>query len=245
MQQLLLPLDPPPRLNFQEFVISRANQEAFLWLRSWPAWPGSCLAIYGDEGCGKTHLSHIWQENTGAKRIEGREFDTISLDKLTKGPDCLILEKAHLIQDEEKFFHIYNHLVQYKGGLLLISRIPPARWATRLPDLRSRLSTVPAIKIEAPDESLLTQVVQKRFEDLQVKVETNVILFLLKHIERSFESAHAWVSLLNSFSLRHKRSITIPLVREVVETHLGEETELSPLPLPSPVPIFHKETVDL
>ena len=243
MQQLILPLDHPPRFDVQEFVISRANQEAFLWLRSWPAWPGSCLALYGDEGCGKTHLSHIWQENTGAKRLTGREFEAISLEDLMKGQPCLILDKAHLIQNEEKFFHIYNYLVQSQGGLLLIARTPPARWATRLPDLRSRLSTVPAIKIEAPDEALLTQVIQKLFADLQVRVDLSVIAFLLKHIERSFEEAHRWVNALNLSALSQKRSITIPLVREILAEQQVVEKESLPSPVPiSDAPTSHKKT---
>jgi len=229
VKQLVLPLDHTPRFDPQEFVISRANQEAVLWLRSWPAWPGSCLALYGDEGCGKTHLSHIWQKSTGAKRLEGREFDNMDLDVLMTIPPYLVLEKAHLIKNEEKLFHVYNHLVQSQGGLLLISRTAPARWATRLPDLKSRLSTVPAIKIEAPDEPLLTQVIQKLFEDRQVKVEEDVIIFLLKHIERSFESARRWVETLNTHSLTSKRGITIPLVREAL-AQAEKESPSAPSP---------------
>ena len=112
--------------------------------------------------------------------------------------------------------HFYNHVMAEKGNLLLLSEMAPAYWGTKLADLSSRLSSIPAIKIQPPDEKLLTQVIQKLFNDLQLKVDEAVIHFLTKHMERSFESAHMWTSALNTFALTQRRDITIPLVREAL-----------------------------
>lgn len=216
MQQQILPLELPSALEAKDFIVSPANEEAFLWLKRWPNWPNRCLAIYGEKGCGKTHLSNIWKSITQARYLNSQEFNAADLKILFEGSPVFILDDAHLIEKEEKLFHFYNHLLSNKGALLLLSHTPPAHWKTSLPDLRSRLNAIPALKIHAPDETLLFQVIQKFFHDLQLHVEDAVISFLLKYIERSFESAYFWVDKLNTYALTEKRSITIPLVRELL-----------------------------
>lgn len=225
MEQQILPLEFPPTFEIKDFIVSHSNEEAYLWLTRWPNWPNRCLAIYGDQGCGKTHLSHIWQNRTKARYLKGQDFNSVNLEILFEKPHLAILDDAHLIEKEEKLFHFYNHLVQVKGSLLLLSRIAPAHWQVELPDLRSRLNAMPAVQISSPDESLLAQVIHKLFADFQVTIDESVIIFLLKHVERSFKSVHKWVEKINSYALIHKRGITIPLIREVllkeglVETH--------------------------
>lgn len=217
MKPQILPLDLPPAFDQQNFIVSPSNKEAYEWIKRWPNWPHPCLSIYGEMGCGKTHLSHIWQAETQAKRLNGRDFDKAKLESLLEGLNLFVLDNADFVQDEEKFFHFYNHIIPSKGGMLLLSPTPPARWTTHLPDLQSRLKTVPAIKISPPDEKLIGNVLQKLFQDKQVKVDQSVIEFLLKHMERSFESAKTWVEKLDTLALSQKRNITIPLVREILE----------------------------
>lgn len=216
MKQLLLPLEFPPAFEEKNFVVGSTNEEAYNWLIRWPDWSHPCLAIYGEKGCGKTHLSRIWQLKTKAIYLESKNFNTATLESLIEGPNVFILDEAHLVEKEEVFFHFYNHIISSKGNLLILSRIPPAHWEKKLSDLRSRLNTIPAIKIRSPDETLLAQVIQKLFNDLHLKIEEEVIHFLLKHMERSFESARFWVEALNSSALINKRRITIPLVREIL-----------------------------
>ncbi len=218
MKQLILPLEFPPAFDEKDFIVGSTNEEAYNWLIRWPDWPHPCLAIYGEKGCGKTHLSRIWQLKTQAIYLERNNFNTRTFESLIKGSNLFILDDAHLIEKEEVLFHFYNHIIASKGNLLILSRIPPARWEKKLPDLRSRLKTIPAIKIRSPDETLLIRVIQKLFNDVHLKVEEEVIHFLLKHMERSFESARFWVETLNSSALISKRRITIPLVREILLT---------------------------
>lgn len=207
-------------------MVSKANEEAYLWVMRWPNWPSRCLAIYGDNGCGKTHLSHIWQQRTQARYLLGIEFNKAPLSTLLDSPPFLVLDEAHLINQGEKLFHLYNHLALSKGGILFLSKTPPAHWVAGLPDLRSRLNTIPAIKIHPPDDTLLSDVIQKLFSDLQVKVEESVVNFLLIHMERSFDSARLWVNLLSTRALIQKRNITIPLVREILLEQATAETHL-------------------
>ena len=216
MKQLLLPFDQLPAFDAKDFIVSSSNKEAYLWLKGWPHWSYPCVAIYGENGCGKTHLSSIWQAASQARYLRAEDFNAISLDALFEGPGFFVLDDAHLINREEKLFHFYNHLMSIKGNLLLLSPWAPAHWEMTLPDLRSRLNAMPAIKILPPDEELLTQVIRKLFTDMQLKVDEVVINFLTKHMERSFESARLWTTALNTFAITQKRGITIPVVREIL-----------------------------
>ena len=61
----------------------------------------------------------------------------------------------------------------------------------------------------------------KLFFDRQLKVDHDVIIFLLKRIERSFESLNNIVRKLDNAALDQKRKITIPFVRNVLKDHLS------------------------
>jgi chromosomal replication initiation ATPase DnaA len=221
--QLILPLNLAPAFEAKDFCVSKANEDAFLWLMRWPNWPTRCLALYGEEGCGKTHLSHIWQKRTKATCFSSAYFNALPLSTLLKMSPFFILDEADHIEKDAKLFHLYNHVISVRGGLLLLSNNPPAHWLTYLNDLRSRLNAIPAVRIHLPDENLLSQVLLKLFSDLQVNIDVNVIYFLINHMERSFESARKWVKLLNARALSGRRNITVPLVREILEEqNLGE-----------------------
>lgn len=243
LKQQILPLDLPPAFEDQGFIVSSSNEEAYLWLMRWPNWPTRCLALYGEEGCGKTHLSHIWQRKTKATRFKGTEFNKIPLTTLLEAPPFFILDEAHCVETEGKLFHLYNHIVPSKGGLLLLAQTPPAHWTLGLPDLRSRLNSIPAVKIHSPDEELLARVIQKLFFDLKIKVDESVIHFLLKHIERSFESACHWVNLLNTHALTQNRRITILLVREILLEQAPVERHLESSLLPTSGPSIYREEI--
>ena len=64
--QLPLPLFRGPRFAAVDFREAPSNAAARAWLRRTADWPDRRLALWGEAGCGKTHLLHIWAERTGA-----------------------------------------------------------------------------------------------------------------------------------------------------------------------------------
>jgi chromosomal replication initiation ATPase DnaA len=205
-----LPLDLPIRsaMNAAGFVVSDSNRDAMVWLDRWPDWPNGILAVYGPPGCGKTHLAHVWQARSAARFLEPS-----ALEQLPR-QENLILDGIRL--PEEHLFHLINHVRAEQTGLLILDREPPARWAVRLPDLASRLASVPAVAVQPPDDRLLAAVLAKHFADRQVDVAREVIAYLVKQIERSFTAAETMARRLDREAMARRAPITIKLARDVL-----------------------------
>ena len=59
----------------------------------------------------------------------------------------------------------------------------------------------------------------KQFRDRQLRIDEDVISFMLARMERSFEAARHMVRAIDEAALRERRNITVPLVRKVLEQH--------------------------
>ena len=67
-----------------------------------------------------------------------------------------------------------------------------------------------------PDDALLAALLVKQFADRQVRVEPEVVDFLLRRIERSFAAAAEIADRLDRMALHAQRAITIALARQAM-----------------------------
>ena len=206
----------PPVLGRDAFLVTPSNRAAAAWIDRWPDWPGPALALHGPSGAGKSHLAAVWRERAGGWVVEGPALDEDRAAELAQAHAALVIEAADQAP-ETALFHLYNMMAERRGHLLLVAREPPARWPVRLPDLRSRLGTVPLAPITAPDDQLIRAVLIKLFDDQQLKVAPDIIDFLALRIERSFAAAVRVVAAIDRESLEQLRPITVPMVRSVLE----------------------------
>lgn len=217
MIQPALPFTQEVDFSAENFAISGSNQEAYSWVNQWPEWPSHCLVVHGSAGSGKTHLTHIWQERSQAHRFtEGEPL------LYQSGVKHYIVELDRQPVDETAMFHLFNRVKEEQGSLLVTALTPLTRDNITLPDLGSRLAASPQIAILPPDDALLEQVLFKHFSDRQLRVNKEVLGFLLPRMERSFTAAKELVEKIDIHALEHRRNITIPFVREVLE--VGSES---------------------
>ncbi len=215
-------MTPPEQLPFElpfrtaqgrgDFFVSPANAAALACIDSWPNWPQGKYLCIGPKGSGKSHLAQIWQDTAGAFAADmttlpqdGAAVVVEDLDQYAGNPDA-----------EAYLFHLFNHLTHTGGTVLFTAKTAPQQAGFQLPDLVSRLQTVPAIAIDHPDDALLGAVLTKHFADRQLTPGPQVMDYLLRHMERSFAGAATVVARLDAKALARKRPITRGMAAEVV-----------------------------
>lgn len=204
--QLALPLDLPPALTRDDFIVGPGNREAFSVIEAWPNWPAPVVLLSGPPGSGKTHLVAIWREATG-----GRSIAAASLSNVT-GEDIELAE-AIAIEDIDRgsyadadLFHLLNRARERGASVLLTAR--GSAIAAELPDLASRLRAAYPVSLAAPDEALLARLLVKLFADRQLEVGQPLIDYAVRRMERSFAAASALVRGLDEAAMASGRPIT-------------------------------------
>ncbi len=219
--QLPLEFDHRPALSGEDFLVAPGNAAAVAWLDRWPDWPGPLLAIHGPAGCGKTHLAQVFMAASGARAIGPGALGRAAPPRLLAGAKACVVEDAEALLGgdlEEALLHLYNTVQETGRHMVMTARRPPARWRVRLADLQSRLNAAAAVGIGPPDDALITAVIVKLFADRQLRVDADVVSFMLTRMERSFEAARTLVAAVDDAALAKRRNITVPLVRGVMET---------------------------
>ncbi len=215
MGQLPLQYGHRPALGRADFLVAPCNAAAIAWLDRWPHWPAPALSLSGPAASGKTHLAHVWQALSGARFLAPASLATTRLPDLLGGARAAIIDDAETAA-EEPLLHLYNLLAERGGHLLIVSRLPPARRAITLADLRSRLVAAPSVAVMPPDEAHIGALLVKLFADRQLTVGEEVLAYLTLHLERSFEGVQRAVMLLDAAALAERRPVTIPLARRVL-----------------------------
>lgn len=213
MNQIALPFENSVSYE-EEFIEGKHNALALGWVKRWPQWPNSGLILCGESGSGKTHLAHQW----------AKESHAVFLDVLPtpeNAPTHIVIENVDMFfgdkSEEEKIFHLLNHLKHTAGSILLTTQKTPMQWLIKLPDLQSRMRALPAADITFPDDMFLHILLAKYFSNRQLMVDSGVLDYLCPRLERSFSGVQALVQHIDEASLSSHRAVTLSLVRRVLQ----------------------------
>jgi len=213
--QLIFDLTRPPAYSAADFLPAPCNAAAMGWIERWPGWPGWALALSGPPASGKSHLARIFAVKSGSVAVPAEVLTPDNIPDIA-GDHGVVVEDADRGVDETALFHLYNLQKEQGRPLLLTGRKPPNRWKVKLPDLRSRLATLPVAEIGSPDDMLLEALLVKLFSDRQLRIGPEVTAYLLPRIERSFASVRTVVEQLDQAALASGRAVTLPLIRTVI-----------------------------
>ncbi len=216
-EQLVLDLPHRPALGSEDFIVSACNDAAVAMIDRWPDWPGPALVVVGPAASGKTHLASVWRHRTGAAMCAAAQADERAILEMAEARAGVVEDIDRSIADERALFHLLNLAREQAGHVLLTARSRPGEWAITLPDLRSRLRSVPVVAIEPPDESLLAAVLVKLLADRQLPATPPAVSHLVRHMERSFEMAERLVGEIDRLLWEKPREVT----REVAKLALA------------------------
>lgn len=196
-KQLPLPFADPPGYAAADFVAAPSNQLARDFLDHPENWTNGRLVLWGEPGCGKTHLAHIWATEHGAAFVECPQFRDFF--KLPSGP--VAIDDADGAVDETALLHLINAAAEAGQPVLLTAQAPPARAKIVLPDLASRLRASLAVEISPPDDELLATLLSRLAADRQLVLNLPVRNFLRTHLPRTPAALREAVARLDKAAL--------------------------------------------
>lgn len=217
--QMRLPFPVQQRYDRAAFHPSASNQAALALIDRWPDWPAHGAAIYAQSGAGRTHLLRIWAARAGAAFLQGATLTQDAVFGLPEGVKAAVDDAdgaAGAVEGARALFHVLNRAQQEGGSVLLTGRAHPAFWSTPLADLRTRLSAIPAIEIEPPDDALLAAVLTKSFADRQLRAPPSLIAFLVSRMERDLAAAERLVLALDRAALETGKPLSFDLADRLI-----------------------------
>jgi len=219
--QLTFDLPAKSAQEREDFFVSAANSLAVETLENWREWPGQKMALIGAEGSGKTHLTHVWAQETDARILLANQLCDIDISVLAT---CSIAVEdiGQIAGDsiaEQALFHLHNLVLANGHSLLLTAQTAPVKWSLSLPDLASRMQGTPVVTLEEPDDALLCAVMLKLFADRQIDVPPNLLPYLLRRIDRSFASVRVIVDALDKAALTEGRAVSRALAASVLDNN--------------------------
>ena len=215
MSQLIFKF--PFKTNYfeEDFYVSENNFEAYKLIESWPKWSSRFINIFGPSGCGKTHLANIFKKKINSFFINASEINNNNLSSI-KSKECLIIDNFKNNVEEKLFYSVLNQSHLSNQFIIINSLKPIQSFKIELNDLKSRFHSFVNISIDLPTDDLIKVIISKNFSDKQVKIESKLLEYIIKNIDRSYEAIFDLINKLDDYSLSSGRSINITLIKKAL-----------------------------
>ena len=215
LNQLLLNFNFKKSFNDHDYFVSDSNYFAFNLIDKWPKWEKKILNISGEKFSGKTHLANIFKSKSSALLLNEKDISNEVFKKIKLYESIIIDEFSNGI-DENLIYSIFNLVDQDSKYLLINSETPLSEVNFKLPDLVSRSRNSLQAKIKPPDDELIFAIILKNFSDRQIKLEKQIIEFIVNRIERSYGKISEFIYKVDELSLKKKKPINLKTIKEIL-----------------------------
>lgn len=227
MQQYLLELSPAPTPRLDNFIAGR-NAEARAALDYALARNArESVYLWGESAAGKTHLLRAAVTAAVDSGLTPRYIDCATDPDFTGdlSGDWLSADNVASLSElgQIRLFDLYNVLRERGGMLLAAGPAAPGRLLLR-PDLRSRLGWGLVFQLHRLDdaEKRVALAAHARRRGFDLKPE--LVEFMLNRWPRDLLSLIKVIDALDRYSMQHKRSVSVDLLREMMRLAPQERT---------------------
>ncbi len=201
-------LNLKPSMTFQKFIIGECNRFAYtsaLEVARRPSDYYNPLYIYGDSGCGKTHLlqaiGRVVHENNSTCNILYLSSDSYASEcvyslKNEKMPefrqkygdaDVLLFDDIQYLggkkRTQEEFLILFNKLLDEKKQIVISGNGPPNALREMSQHLISRLGWGLLTEIQSPDNDLKVKLIRTKAHEENVRIPDDVMFFLASTVD--------------------------------------------------------------
>ncbi|MBY0577720.1 MAG: DnaA regulatory inactivator Hda [Burkholderiales bacterium] len=216
-QQLLLDLSSgnPTLANF----VAGGNAEVLQMLKDLLArrLDEGMIYLWGEAGCGKSHLLLACMEEARKSGIESIHVSCRAGVRFDLDADFVAVDDVENLDDEGQIglFHLYNRLRERGGMLLASGNVPPAGAALRA-DLSTRLGWGLVYQVHALCDEEKRDAIKAHARARGFEISVEVVDYLMHHIRRDLATLVKMLDALDEYSRREKRPITIPMLKEIM-----------------------------
>lgn len=215
MTQLLLNIAPDWIPTLDNFVAGR-NVELLYALRQ--ALSGNederCLYLWGETGCGK---SHLLQAAVGQALASGKSAIHVG-GAVPEVAQVVAVDDVETLDGVAQIalFELYNRMRENGGVLLVSGTVAPAHLHLR-DDLRTRLGWGLVYQVQGLNDEEKTMALVQHARAKGLVLPHEVARYLLLHGRRDLPALLAVLDALDNHCLRLKRGASVPLLKEVMQ----------------------------
>jgi DnaA family protein len=213
-RQLPLALTPAPDPTLDSFVPG-SNVELLERLRSAAAGAPDepVIFLWGDPGCGRTHLLRgIAAAAPGAAYLAAQADFLAAADKRVVAVDDVErLDESRQIA----LFGMLNRARETRGVVVAAGPVPPAQLALR-EDLKTRLGWGLVYRVHPLSDEDKAKHLRAEAGRRGLRLPDEVVSYLLARAPRDLHSLMGVLDRLDRQSLARQRPVTVPLLRELL-----------------------------
>ena len=178
-----------------------------------------CFYLFGESGCGKTHLlkSAVNKVQAGSHYLDM----ILQADKLRhcsneKTARLFALDNVEKITgSEDDMMLLFETLRQRGAKLILASRFAPKALSLVLNDLRSRFSSGQVFEMKMLDDNEKVKALELRAKLRGFELSEEVISYVINRYPRDFHTLFGLLDKLDDASLQNQRKITVPFIKKL------------------------------
>ncbi len=237
-----------PNKRFEDFIVGSSNKLAYE--ASLKVFENTSnynpLYIYGGVGMGKTHLLNAigleLKKNNKVMFISAERFmyqfvksikanDMVKFKEYFRNTDILLIDDIQFMNGkeamQEEFFHTFNALLD-KGSQIIISADRAPNKLQRIQErIKSRFSGGMVVDIQKPDLELRKKIVERKTEDLnnllssEIKLSKEIKDFISTEITTSIREIVGAINRIVSFSRIYNKIPNLTEIKVVLKDLLN------------------------
>ena len=203
-----------PGLNGELLALLRGPSREPLWL-------------WGNPGCGKTHLLQAVCAEAGeaAAYFPLGGSPALPPEALQGFENCRVLcvDDVHCaaghLEWERALFRLFNEAAELRSRVIFASGAAPRQLQWRLDDWRSRAAACVVYQVRELDESGRAEALRLRASQHGLHLPPETLDYLMRRMPRDLRSLFDILDELDEASLVAQRRLTIPFIRDALEKH--------------------------
>ncbi len=233
------------KYSFNTFIVGSSNEFAHAAALEAARFPGgkfNPLFITSPAGLGKTHLlksignyiqkAHpklkVGYTSTSSFALEVYQTgDNRTIDSY-KELDVILIDDVQFLAEkdevQEELFHIFNHIKDKNGQIVITCDRSPESIPALEDRLVSRFKSGLVVDIGQPNFETRRAIVDKILNDHDLDLEEELKDYIAENITKNIREIEGALNRILAFSSLLKQEININTVKEMLRTHVHEES---------------------